>query len=132
MTMTTTSTAAPAKPQPKPSGLYTVPLGSTETLRKGVAKVQFKFTSPVMKKAADFVFNRLGGQWDSKVIPAMLAALKLNGIVNVRFPKGNFYADSNGNLKSAPLVKIPAGYKYYPRKGYDPATGVAFIWVVVS
>lgn len=131
MTMTTTSTAAPAKPQPKPSGLYTVPLGSTETLRKGVAKIQLKATTPIMKQAFAYVFNS-SGFWDRVARPAMLAALKAKGITNVRFPSANFYADSNGNLKSPPLVKIPSGYKYYPRKGYDPATGVAFMWLVVS
>ncbi|GAA5439244.1 hypothetical protein CBQ26_13385 [Deinococcus indicus] len=126
MTMTATSTNAKA-----PAGLYTVPVGSNETLRKGVAKLQFKVTSPVMKKATAFVFSSKTF-WDRVAIPAMNAALKAKGVTNLRFPSGNFYADSAGVTKQAPLAKVPAGFKYYPRKGYDPVTGVAFLWVVVS
>lgn len=131
MTMAATTTSASTA---KPAGLYTVPLGSNDVLKKGVAKLQYKFTSPLVKKAAEYVFNSLGF-WDRIAVPRALAALKAKGVTNLRFPSGNFYADSNGNLKPASLftsVKPPAGYRYYPRKGYDPATGVAFFWVVVS
>lgn len=128
MTMTTTSTAAPAKPQPKPSGLYTVPLGSTEPLRKGVAKVQFKPTTPVMKKLADFMLNRVNGLWNSRVASHVHAALAAKGGKNIRLPSGNFYANSNGQIRSTPAP----GYQWYQRKGYDPKTGIAWVWVVVS
>lgn len=128
MTLTTTSTGTSAA---KPSGLYVVPLGSNETLRKGLNKLQFKVTSPIMQKAAAFVFSSRTF-WDRFARPAVEAALKAKGITNVRLPSGNFYANSAGQTKQAPLAKVPAGYKYYPRKGYDPKTGIAFLWVVVS
>lgn len=121
----TTSTSA------KPSGLYVVPLGSTETLRKGLNKLQFKVTSPIMQKAAAFVFNS-STFWDRFARPAVQAALKAKGITSIRLPSGNFYANSAGQTKASPLPKVPTGYKYYPRKGYNPATGVAFLWVVVG
>ncbi|THF88477.1 hypothetical protein E7T09_04530 [Deinococcus sp. KSM4-11] len=132
MTMATTSTtgvtAGAAVGAP---GLYVVPLGSTDTLRKGLAKLQFKFTSPIMQKAAAFVFNS-NTFWDRFARPAMVAALKAKGITNVRFPSGNFYANSDGVTKAAPLVIKPKGFAYYPRKGYDPATGIAYMWLVVG
>lgn len=127
--MTTTSTSA-AKPAAT-AGLYTVPLGSNDTLKKGVAKLQFKVTSPIMQKAAAFVFAS-STFWDRFARPAVQAALKANGVTNIRLPSANFYANEAGNLKAPPLAVVPKGYKYYPRKGYDPKTGIAFIWVVVS
>ena len=128
MTMTATSAATPAA---KTSGLYTVPLGSNETLRRGVAKLQFRVTSPVMKKVAAYVFGSKGF-WDKIALPSAVRALRAKGITSIRFPAGNFYANSAGVLKQAPLAKVPAGFKYYPRKGFDPVTGIAFLWVVVS
>lgn len=132
MTMTATSAATPAA---RTSGLYTVPLGSNETLRRGVAKLQFKVTSPIALKICSVIFGHVHGTnwiWDKLVIPRALAAYRAQGITNIRFPKGNFYANTAGVLKQAPLVKVPAGFKYYARKGFDPKTGLAFVWVVVS
>lgn len=129
----TAATTTSAKPAAKTAGLYTVPLGSNDTLKKGVAKLQFKI-SPLLSKAAEYVFNSLGF-WDKFAVPRAMAALKAKGVTNIRFPSGNFIADSNGNLKPATLL-TPAlkakGYLWYARKGYDPKTGIAFVWVVVS
>ncbi|MFC6803085.1 hypothetical protein ACFQDE_16305 [Deinococcus caeni] len=72
-----------------------------------------------MKKATAFVFSNKTF-WDRVAIPAMNAALKAKGVTNLRFPSGNFYADSAGVTKQAPLAKVPAGFKYYPRKGTTP------------
>ncbi|MVN89386.1 hypothetical protein GO986_21865 [Deinococcus sp. HMF7620] len=50
-------------------------------------------------------------------------------------PSGNFWANSSGILKQGSLftnTTKPKGYQYYLRKGFDPATSTAFIWVVVS
>ena len=127
--VTATATSAP-KPAAS-AGLYTVPLGSSDTLKKGVAKLQFQVSSPIMKRAAAYVFNSLGF-WDRFARPAVEAALKAKGITNLRLPAANFYANSAGNLKAPPLAIVPKGYKYYSRKGYDPKTGIAYLWVVVS
>lgn len=111
-------------------GLYTVPVGDNGKLRPGVAKLQFKPTNAAVRKACQLIFksNRL---WDRLCKPAIERALKLKGIKNIRLPSSNFYANAKGNLKKAPLTPVPAGYKFYLRKGYDSKTGIAFIRIVV-
>ena len=128
MTMTATSAATPAA---KTSGLYVLPLGSDQPLRRGLNKVQFKATTPVMRKACEVVFGLLpltGKLWDQLVVGPMNKAFKAKGMGNVYLPTTNFYADSRGMRKLIPA----SGYRWYARKGYDRATGIGYFWVVVS
>ncbi|MVN89387.1 hypothetical protein GO986_21870 [Deinococcus sp. HMF7620] len=87
MTIMATGATTPAKPAAS-AGLYTVPLGSTEPLRKGVAKLQFKVTTPLMKRAAHFLLNQLSGGWDKRIIPAIHAALRAKGVPTSECPAG--------------------------------------------
>lgn len=126
--MTATSTNAKA---PIASGLYVIPVGSDQPLRKGLNKVQFKATSLIMRQACSVVFGLLPGTsklWDQLVVGPMNKGFKAKGMGNVYLPTTNFWADSRGMRK---LVPAP-GYVWYARKGYDKATGIGYFWVVVS
>lgn len=125
MTMSTTS--IPAATATKTTGLHTVALGSGATLPKGVVKATFKVTTPIMKKAADFMLNKVNGLWNKIVAPRIVSGMASKG-GNVRMPSASFYANEDGLLRSTPAP----GYKWYQRKGYDPKTGLCWIWVVVS